>query len=94
MFTQKKNFMYTIGFWVTIFKEGTSKVYDVSVWSRGSITLTLYLQPTLAINIFHLSSAISAEVVVEKPPEHKITVKEIATFVLQDAENIVKNSKW
>nr|XP_022312751.1 uncharacterized protein LOC111117808 [Crassostrea virginica]XP_022317770.1 uncharacterized protein LOC111120982 [Crassostrea virginica] len=35
-----------------------------------------------------------AEVAVEKPPEHKITVKEIATFVLQDADNIVKNSKW
>lgn len=36
----------------------------------------------------------TAEAAPAKPPEHKITVKELAAFVLQDADNIVKNSKW
>uniref|UniRef100_K1QV94 Uncharacterized protein n=1 Tax=Magallana gigas TaxID=29159 RepID=K1QV94_MAGGI len=40
------------------------------------------------------ATAKPAEAAPAKPPEHKITVKELAAFVLQDADNIVKNSKW
>jgi hypothetical protein len=39
--------------------------------------------------------AAKAEVVpATKTPEHKITIKEIAAFALQDSEGIVKSSKW